>query len=186
MLRIGIDTGGTFTDLVALNAASGEISIVKVPSTPKQPADAPIAAIRQVQVAPDEVERIVMGTTIAINARLQKRGSTVLYIGTKGVEDVPIIARIDRKEAYNPGWPKPDSGIKRRHVYGIAERLDSKGNVLRGYHAARSWNGSAAGSRRWTRIRAEAGLGDSGQSTVFLHQPGARADRWRVSHEAVS
>ena len=71
-----------------------------------------------------------MGTTIAINARLQKRGSTVLYIGTKGVEDAPIIARIDRKEAYNPGWPKPDPGVKRRHVYGIAERLDSRGNVL--------------------------------------------------------
>ena len=89
-MLIGIDTGGTFTDLVALDAATGEISIVKVPSTPKQPADAPIAAIRQAEVAPDDVERIVMGTTIAINARLQKRGSTVLYIGTKGVEDTPI------------------------------------------------------------------------------------------------
>jgi N-methylhydantoinase A len=129
-LLIGIDTGGTFTDLVALDAATGEISIVKVPSTPKQPADAPIAAIRQAEVAPDDVERIVMGTTIAINARLQKRGSTVLYIGTKGVEDTPIIARIDRKEAYNPAWRKPDSGIKRRHVFGIEERLDSKGGVL--------------------------------------------------------
>jgi N-methylhydantoinase A len=59
-------------------------------------------------VAPDSVERIVMGTTITINARLQKRGATVLYVGTKGVEDSPIIARIDRKEGHNPAWPKPD------------------------------------------------------------------------------
>jgi 5-oxoprolinase (ATP-hydrolysing) len=130
MLRIGIDTGGTFTDLVALNAATGDISIVKVPSTPKQPAEAPVSAIRQSGAAPNEVERIVMGTTIAINARLQKHGSTVLYIGTKGAEDSPIIARIDRKEGYNPAWPKPDSGIQRRHVYGIKERVDYKGNVL--------------------------------------------------------
>jgi N-methylhydantoinase A/oxoprolinase/acetone carboxylase beta subunit/N-methylhydantoinase B/oxoprolinase/acetone carboxylase alpha subunit len=130
MLRIGIDTGGTFTDLVALDAASGHVSIVKVPSTPKRPADAPLAAIGQSGVTPEEVERIVIGTTIAINARLQKRGATVLYVGTKGVEDVPIIARIDRKEAYNPAWVKPDSGVKRRHVYGIGERMDHKGKVL--------------------------------------------------------
>ena len=70
MLRIGIDTGGTFTDLVALDARTGDVAIVKVPSTPKQPADAPVSAIRQSGVAPDSVERIVMGTTIAINARL--------------------------------------------------------------------------------------------------------------------
>ena len=130
MLRIGIDTGGTFTDLVALDPASGKVSIVKVPSTPKQPSDAPLAAIRQSGAAPDEVDRIVIGTTIATNARLQKHGATVLYIGTKGHEDVPLIARIDRKEAYNPAWPKPDAGVKRRHVYGIAERVDHKGHVL--------------------------------------------------------
>ncbi len=70
------------------------------------------------------------GTTIATNAELQKKGATVLYVGTKGVEDVPIIGRIDRKEAYNPAWPKPDSGVRRRHVFGIKERADHKGNVL--------------------------------------------------------
>ncbi len=130
MLRIGIDTGGTFTDFVALDAVSGRISIAKVPSTPKQPSDAPLAAIRQSNVPPADVERIIIGTTIAANARLQKQGATVLYLGTKGVEDAPIIGRIDRKEAYNPAWPKPDSGVKRRHVYGVAERLDHKGAVL--------------------------------------------------------
>ncbi|MSO73749.1 MAG: hypothetical protein EXQ99_01150 [Alphaproteobacteria bacterium] len=130
MVRIGIDTGGTFTDLVVLDPASGKVSIVKVPSTPKQPSDAPLAAIRQSDAAPEEVDRIVIGTTIATNARLQKHGATVLYIATKGHEDVPLIARIDRKEAYNPAWLKPDAGVKRRHVYGIAERVDHKGKVL--------------------------------------------------------
>jgi N-methylhydantoinase A/oxoprolinase/acetone carboxylase beta subunit/N-methylhydantoinase B/oxoprolinase/acetone carboxylase alpha subunit len=130
MLRIGIDTGGTFTDLVALDAKSGNVAIVKVPSTPTKPASAPITALRQANAAPNNIDRVVIGTTIALNARLQKHGSVVLYIGTKGAEDVPIIARIDRKEGYNPAWPKPDTGIKRRHIFGIDERVDNKGNVL--------------------------------------------------------
>ena len=130
MFRVGIDTGGTFTDLVALDEQTGEIRTVKVPSTPYAPAAAPLAAVRQCELAPDEIARIVLGTTIAANARLQKKGATVLYVGTQGVEDVPIIARMDREEAYNPAWPKPDSGVKRRHLFGIKERIDHKGNVL--------------------------------------------------------
>ena len=130
MIKIGIDTGGTFTDLVVLDDESGEIRTVKVPSTPDEPALAPLEALKVSGVAAGDVARIVLGTTIATNAGLQKRGSTVLYVGTKGFEDVPIIGRIDRKEAYNPAWPKPNSGVRRRHVFGIEERVDHKGNVL--------------------------------------------------------
>ena len=130
MIRLGIDTGGTFTDLIALDDQTGRIATVKVPSTPSDPAAAPLAAIQRAGVAPENIERILLGTTIATNARLQKKGATVLYIGTKGVEDVPIIGRIDRREAYNPAWPKPDTGIKRRHTFGIKERLDHRGAVL--------------------------------------------------------
>ncbi|MFP6688985.1 MAG: hydantoinase/oxoprolinase family protein, partial [Alphaproteobacteria bacterium] len=130
MIKIGIDTGGTFTDLVVLDDETGEIRTVKVPSTPDEPALAPLEAVKESGAPLASVDRIVLGTTIATNAGLQKRGSTVLYIGTKGFEDVPIIARIDRKEAYNPAWPKPNSGVRRRHVFGIDERVDHKGNVL--------------------------------------------------------
>ncbi len=130
MIRLGIDTGGTFTDLIAFDDETGRISTVKVPSTPSAPADAPLAAIKRVGGTTKDIERIVLGTTIATNARLQKKGATVLYIGTKGVEDVPIIGRIDRREAYNPAWPKPDTGVKRRHTYGIPERVDHKGTVV--------------------------------------------------------
>ncbi len=108
MNRLGIDTGGTFTDLISLDEATGEIGTVKVPSTPSAPSEAPLDALRRSGLAPEEIGRIVLGTTIATNARLQKKGATVLYVGTEGVEDVPIIGRIDRKEAYNPWWEKPD------------------------------------------------------------------------------
>ena len=130
MYRVGIDTGGTFTDLVALDDTSGRIRTVKVPSTPQQPAAAPLNAIGQSKLTPDEIGRIVLGTTIATNARLQKKGATVLYVGTDGVQDVPIIGLIARKEAYNPAWEKPSAGVLRRHVFGIKERVDHKGNIL--------------------------------------------------------
>jgi N-methylhydantoinase A len=131
MIRIGIDTGGTFTDLVVLDDATGEIRTVKVPSTPDEPALAPLAALQECGTPAAEIERLVLGTTIATNAGLQKKGATVLYVGTEGFQDVPIIARIDRKEAYNPSWPKPDAGVRRRHVFGIAERVSHKGEVLK-------------------------------------------------------
>ena len=130
MYRVGIDTGGTFTDLVALDDTSGHIRTVKVPSTPQQPAAAPLNAIGQSELTPDEIGRIVLGTTNATNARLQKKGATVLYVGTDGLQDVPIIGLIARKEAYNPAWEKPSAGVLRRHVFGIKERVDHKGNIL--------------------------------------------------------
>ncbi len=130
MYRVGIDTGGTFTDLVALDDRSGHIRTIKVPSTPSEPAAAPLAAIRQSALSADEIGRIVLGTTIATNARLQKKGATVLYVGTEGVQDVPVIGLIARKEAYNPAWEKPSAGVQRRHVFGIRERIDHKGNTL--------------------------------------------------------
>ena len=130
MYRVGIDTGGTFTDLVALDDQNGRIRTVKVPSTPQEPAAAPLNAIGQSALTPGEIGRIVLGTTIATNARLQKKGATVLYVGTDGVQDVPIIGLIARKEAYNPAWEKPSAGVLRRHVFGIGERIDHKGNIL--------------------------------------------------------
>ena len=117
MYRVGIDTGGTFTDLVALDDQNGHIRTIKVPSTPQTPAAAPLEAIGQSALTPDEIGRIVLGTTIATNARLQKKGATVLYVGTDGVQDVPIIGLIARKEAYNPAWEKPSAGVLRRHVF---------------------------------------------------------------------
>ena len=54
----------------------------------------------------------------------------MLYVGTDGVQDVPIIGLIARKEAYNPAWEKPSAGVLRRHVFGIRERVDHKGNIL--------------------------------------------------------
>lgn len=79
MLRIGIDTGGTFTDFVAFEPSSGRVSIVKVPSTPMQPSDAPIAAIRQSGIARDGRAIVLLATARALKimqATAVKRADT--------------------------------------------------------------------------------------------------------------
>ncbi len=125
-----------------------------------------------------------MGTTIAINARLQKRGATVLYVGSKGVEDLPIIARIDRKEGYNPAWPKPDFGVKRRHVFGIAERVDHKGNVLLALKPA-ELNRLGDVDCPLDQGRADDRLGGRRQSAVLVCEPGPRARDRRLPRQAL-
>ena len=106
-IRVGIDTGGTFTDLVGVDEASGDWYIAKVPSTPARPVDALAAILEQAQFDPADVSFIVLGTTIGINAVLTRTGARVIYLTTKGFEDVPHIQRINRKNHYDFVWRKP-------------------------------------------------------------------------------
>ena len=129
MIKIGIDTGGTFTDLVMLDSETGEIGTVKVPSTPDQPALAPLEALKESGVEPGDVARIVLGTTIATNAGLQKRGATVLYVGTQGVEDVPILGGIPPDERHFDLRPPgvAEQATKEVHAIGLNRRDGVRG-----------------------------------------------------------
>ncbi len=128
-VRIGIDTGGTFTDLVAIDD-EGRSTLAKVPSTPDDPVAAVAAALADAAVDPVDVEFVVVGTTIGINAVLTRRGARVLYLTTKGFEDIPYIQRINRKHHYDFRWRKPTPLVRRRDCVGVAERLDEEGGVL--------------------------------------------------------
>ena len=130
-IRVGIDTGGTFTDLVAVDESTGEWYIAKVPSTPARPVEALAAILEQAQFDPADVSFIVLGTTIGINAVLTRSGARVLYLTTKGFEDVPHIQRINRKNHYDFVWRKPTPLVRRRDCIGVDERLDSEGDVVR-------------------------------------------------------
>jgi N-methylhydantoinase A len=130
-LRVGVDTGGTFTDLIALDAASGRLVLSKRPSTPEQPDRATLDALERSGVPVGEVSFLILGTTIATNALLQRRGARVLYVTTAGFEDVPFIQRIHRKFHYDLGWRKPDPYFERRDALGVAERMTKDGEVLR-------------------------------------------------------
>ena len=130
-IRVGIDTGGTFTDLVAVDETSGEWYVAKVPSNPKRPVDALAAALDQASFDPSDVSFIVVGTTIGINAVLTRTGARVIYLTTQGFEDVPHIQRINRKNHYDFVWRKPEPFVLRRDCIGVDERTNPQGEVVR-------------------------------------------------------
>ena len=130
MWSIGVDTGGTFTDLVAINT-DGDIKRIKVPSTPSDPAGAVFEALsRESFLDEGNVDNIVIGTTIATNALLQRKGAQTLFVTTKGFEDILFIQRIDRKGLYDLQWVKPKPYVERKHCVGVQERILSDGSVF--------------------------------------------------------
>jgi N-methylhydantoinase A len=129
-IRVGIDTGGTFTDLVGVDESSGAWYMAKVPSTPEDPVLALAAALAEAGIDGGEVSHIVVGTTIGINAVLTRTGARVIYLTTLGFEDVPHIQRINRKYHYDFTWRKPEALVRRRDCIGIDERVDAQGRVV--------------------------------------------------------
>src|SRR5262245_35519363 len=128
-IRVGIDTGGTFTDLVAVDE-EGRSFLAKVPSDADDPVAAVASALQEAGLEPQAIESVVVGTTIGINAVLTRRGARVLYLTTKGFEDIPYIQRINRKHHYDFHWRKPTPLVRRRDCIGVVERLDEEGEVL--------------------------------------------------------
>jgi N-methylhydantoinase A/oxoprolinase/acetone carboxylase beta subunit len=126
-IRLGVDTGGTFTDLVRLDPHG--LTVHKVRSTPDDPSRAILSGIAEL-MASDPVSEVIHGSTVATNAVLERKGARVAMVTTKGFEDVLAIGRQTRSELYNFQVrgirPMIDAGL----TFGLAERLDCHGNVL--------------------------------------------------------
>ena len=129
-VRIGIDTGGTFTDLIGIDEATDQLVIAKTPSTPRRPAQAVMNAIKGCGVPGEAISALSIGTTVAANALLQRRGANVIYVTTRGFEDIPYIQRMNRKYHFSLKWRKPRPLVERRNCLGLTERLDFHGRVL--------------------------------------------------------
>jgi N-methylhydantoinase A len=135
-LELGIDIGGTFTDIVAYDPETRALHVAKVQSTPERLADGLLDGLHQVLAepgaAPGDVDRIVHGTTIGTNAVLEHRGATVGILMTAGFEDVLTIGRHKRSDIYNLGIgpEEPLFLAPRRRIRGIPERLGPDGDVL--------------------------------------------------------
>jgi N-methylhydantoinase A/oxoprolinase/acetone carboxylase beta subunit/N-methylhydantoinase B/oxoprolinase/acetone carboxylase alpha subunit len=130
-LHVGIDTGGTFTDLVAFDDETGALSAGKSPSTPVDPARAIFHAFEAAGLAPASAATIVLGTTVGTNALLERKGADVLYVTTAGFRDVPIIQRVDKKDPYDLQWLKPRPFVERERCLEVDERIAADGTVLR-------------------------------------------------------
>ena len=129
--RVGVDTGGTFTDFVY--AANGEIHVFKVASTPDDPSRAITEGLRRIIEAYSgritEIE-VVHGTTVGTNALLQRRGARVALVTTAGFEDVIEIGRQARPELYNLNAIKPPPLVAGDLRFGVSERVAASGEVI--------------------------------------------------------
>ncbi|MFT4038026.1 MAG: hydantoinase/oxoprolinase family protein [Thermomicrobiales bacterium] len=131
-VRVGIDTGGTFTDLVAFDAQSGALRTSKTPSVPSEPGRALTDAIAAAELAPGAIGSLVHGTTVGTNALIERTGARVLLFATAGHEDIPYIQRINRKSLYDLRWQKPRPLLTtRRDSLGVGERISAEGAVVR-------------------------------------------------------
>ncbi len=129
-VRLGVDVGGTFTDLVLIDDVSGKVLTAKSSSTPRNPIDGVMDVIRQVGAAHSEIEALVHGTTVATNALLEHKGAKTGFISTKGFRDVIFIQRMNRKHHYDLTWDKPKLPVNRHDCLEVEERVDYQGKVL--------------------------------------------------------
>ncbi len=130
---VGVDTGGTFTDVVCYDRDTKHMKAFKVPSTPKNPAVALFDGVLGTGYEVSEIGQIIYGTTIGSNAIVERDDDAikgVAYLTTKGFEDIPFIQRIDRKSHYDLTWNKPEPLVKRTNTFGVSERISYKGEVL--------------------------------------------------------
>ena len=133
MVRIGIDTGGTFTDLVAFDPDGGRLAFHKVAATPDDPARGIIRGAREIVARvgahPEQVELLIHGTTVATNAVLQRAGARVALITTAGFRDVLQIQRQDRPRLYDLRARRARPLVPRALRFELSERLRYDGSV---------------------------------------------------------
>jgi len=126
-LRVAIDTGGTFTDCVYLDA--GQLHVLKLRSTPHNPTETVLKCLRRI----DNLQHLELrhGTTVGTNALLERKGARVAFITTAGFEDTIAIGRQARPELYNLYSPGPVCLVPEELRLGVNERVTSEADVIR-------------------------------------------------------
>jgi N-methylhydantoinase A len=126
-LQVAIDTGGTFTDCVYL--LDGDLQVLKVPSTPANPAQAVLNALEK--IGPGKPVDVRHGTTVGTNTMLERKGARVAFVTTAGLEDTIAIGRQTRSKLYDWFVPLPVCLMPRSLRFGVPERTSAEGKILR-------------------------------------------------------
>ena len=127
-MRVGVEVGGTFTDLVAIE--DGNVQVAKVPSVPARPDEGAMASLAAGQVDLGAVEELVHGSTVATNAILERKGARVALLITRGFRDVLFLQRHNRTRIYDLFYKKPEPVLARRDIIEIDERISGQGEVV--------------------------------------------------------
>lgn len=132
-MRIAIDTGGTFTDCVAI--VRGDLKVFKLPSTPADPSRAVLEGVQQLGGLPETGLRDVLdirhGTTVGTNTMLERTGARVAFVTTAGFEDTIAIGRQARSKLYDWFAPVPVCLVPKELRFGVEERVSAEGRILR-------------------------------------------------------
>ncbi len=126
-IRIGVDVGGTFTDLVALGG--GDVLTAKVPSTPQDQSKGVMNSLRAGEIEADSVSAFAHGATVATNALLERRGVRTALITTEGFRDVLEIGRQNRPSLYDPTRQRPSTLVPRELRFTVRERTGPDGEI---------------------------------------------------------
>ncbi len=132
-MRVGVEVGGTFTDLVAVE--DGRIVLIKVPSTPQSPDIGVIDAVESAALNLAGVDDFVHGSTVATNALLERKGAKVAFVVTKGFRDILHLQRHDRLNIYDLRYQRPVPVVERRDCFEVAERIDAEGRIVEAFDA---------------------------------------------------
>jgi N-methylhydantoinase A len=127
--RVAMDIGGTFTDFVVVDESAQKTSTGKTSTTPARPEEGVLEGLGQVVPTLPDISFLVHGTTVGLNAFLERKGTRVLLVMTEGLRDAYSIARHDRKELYTLRYRKPQRLVPRHDVYEVRERLRWDGSV---------------------------------------------------------
>ena len=131
MIWLGIDVGGTFTDLVLYDAVSNQLTLLKTPSTPHDQSEGILAGIAGLGIDPASLVRLAHGSTVATNTALERNGAPLAVVATAGHRDILIVGRGERTEMYNIKARPIVPLLPRQNCFEVDERILADGSVLR-------------------------------------------------------
>jgi len=129
-VRVAIDVGGTFTDVVKLVPDTGELRFEKVPTTPSEPTSGVLSAFDKAEANPADVETFNHGSTLGLNSLLTRTGAKIATIATRGFRDVYLLGRTDRKVMYDITYRKAAALLERYDTFEVTERSYFDGSIV--------------------------------------------------------
>src|SRR5262245_18175673 len=158
-MRVAVDIGGTFTDIVVFDEAESSLTLAKTLSTPAELARGVLDGLTKAAVHFEEVSTLIHGSTIVVNAVIERQGAKTALVTTKGFRDVYEIGRINRPESFNPRFRKHRPLVPRENIFEVTERLLADGSVRSPF--------DEQGAREVARIIKEEGF--EAVAVLFLH-----------------
>lgn len=128
-MRVAVDIGGTFTDVVVFDETKSSLTLAKVLSTPAELAKGVQEGLTKTAVPLDSVLSLIHGSTVVVNAIVERTGAKTALVTTKGFRDVYEIGRINRPESFNPRFRKHRPLVPRENIFEVSERMLADGSV---------------------------------------------------------